>query len=51
MQGDRAPWKLHQNYARDLAALKYGKLEDGVMRFAGQVRRAPPAPTLVEVGA
>ena len=51
VQGDRAPWKLHQNYARDLAALKYGKLEDGVMRFAGQVRRAPPAPTLVEVGA
>lgn len=49
VQGDRAPWKLHQNYARDLAALKYGKLEDGVMRFDGPARRAPPAPTLVEV--
>ncbi len=33
VQGDRAPWKLHQNYVRDLAALRYGKVEDGTMRF------------------
>jgi cation diffusion facilitator CzcD-associated flavoprotein CzcO len=45
VQGDRAPWKLHQNYARDLAALKYGKLDDGVMRFSGTLARRPPAPT------
>lgn len=32
-QGDRAPWRVHQNYPRDLAALKWGRLEDGVMEF------------------
>jgi cation diffusion facilitator CzcD-associated flavoprotein CzcO len=46
VQGDRGPWKLHQNYLRDLAGLKYGKLDDGVMRFAGQVERTPPSRTL-----
>ena len=35
VQGDRAPWKLHQNYVRDLATLRYGKLEDGAMIFSG----------------
>jgi cation diffusion facilitator CzcD-associated flavoprotein CzcO len=48
VQGDRSPWKLHQNYVRDLAALKHGKLEDGVIRFQGRVERAPPARTLAE---
>jgi monooxygenase len=33
-QGDRAPWKLHQNYALDLALLRYGKLEDGYLQFS-----------------
>jgi cation diffusion facilitator CzcD-associated flavoprotein CzcO len=47
VQGDRAPWKLHQNYALDLAALKYGRLKDGVLRFGGRVERAPPAPSLM----
>ena len=32
-QGRRAPWKLHQNYALDLAALRFGKVEDGVMQW------------------
>jgi cation diffusion facilitator CzcD-associated flavoprotein CzcO len=46
VQGDRGPWKLHQNYLLDLAALKYGKLDDGVMHFAGTAERKPPLPTL-----
>ncbi|MFN3515086.1 MAG: flavin-containing monooxygenase [Phenylobacterium sp.] len=33
-QGSKAPWKLHQNYALDLMALRYGSLEDGVMEFS-----------------
>ncbi len=33
-QGTRLPWKLHQNYIKDLLLLKYSKLEDGVLRFA-----------------
>ena len=40
-QGSKAPWKVHQNYALDLAALKFGKLEDGVMTFR---KRGGPAP-------
>ena len=32
-QGSKKPWKLHQNYARDMASLRYGSLEDGVMQF------------------
>jgi cation diffusion facilitator CzcD-associated flavoprotein CzcO len=36
-QGSKAPWRLHQNYARDLFALRYGKVDDGVMRFGNPV--------------
>jgi cation diffusion facilitator CzcD-associated flavoprotein CzcO len=32
-QGDRAPWRLHQNYFRDLMNLRYGPVEDGVMQL------------------
>jgi monooxygenase len=34
-QGSRTPWRLHQNYAKDLLALRFGALDDGVMRFSG----------------
>ncbi len=33
-QGSKLPWKLHQNYVRDIAMLRYGKLEDGTMEFS-----------------
>jgi len=33
-QGSKAPWKLHQNYARDLMGLRFGRLEDGAMVFS-----------------
>ena len=56
-QGSKAPWKVHQNYVLDLAALKFGKLEDGTMRFetrgrasdarAPAVRAAMPAGRIV----
>jgi monooxygenase len=32
-QGLRKPWKAHQNYALDLMALRFGKVDDGVMQF------------------
>ena len=32
-QGTKAPWKLHQNYAIDLFNFKFGRLDDGAMRF------------------
>ena len=33
-QGDRPPWRLHQNYALDLVSLRFSALEDGVMEFS-----------------
>ena len=33
-QGSKAPWRLHQNYARDILTLRYGALEDGAMVFS-----------------
>jgi cation diffusion facilitator CzcD-associated flavoprotein CzcO len=33
-QGARTPWKVHQNYALDLVALRYGKVDDGTMEFS-----------------
>ncbi len=32
-QGDRAPWKLHQNYLRDMPMLRYGWIKDGTLQF------------------
>jgi hypothetical protein len=28
------PWKLHQNYLRDLIGLNLGRIEDGAMTFS-----------------
>ena len=33
-QGAKVPWKVHQNYALDLVALRYGKVDDGTMEFS-----------------
>jgi cation diffusion facilitator CzcD-associated flavoprotein CzcO len=38
MQGSRAPWKLHQNYVRDLLLMRRGPLEDEGIRFTRPVR-------------
>ncbi len=32
-QGSKHPWRLHQNYFKDLSMLRYAKLDDGVMEF------------------
>ncbi len=40
-QGSRTPWKLFQNYPVDLAFLRLGRIEDGVLRFH---RRGDSAP-------
>jgi hypothetical protein len=47
-QGARTPWRLHQNYARDLILLRYGTLEDEAMQFgyggsSVSTRRSAPA--------
>ena len=43
-QGVEAPWRVYQNYALDLMAFRYGKLEDGVMRFSGKAGKGVSAP-------
>ena len=35
-QGVKKPWRLHQNYARDLMALRFGSLNDGVIEYTGR---------------
>ncbi len=32
-QGDEFPWKLHQNYLKDMLILKYKKINDDVLEF------------------
>ena len=47
-QGDRAPWKLYQNYLLDLALLRYGKMEDDYLAFSSpQVDPANASATAV----
>jgi cation diffusion facilitator CzcD-associated flavoprotein CzcO len=33
-QGSRTPWRLHQNYARDILMLRFGRLDDDAMEFS-----------------
>ncbi len=37
-QGSKTPWRLHQNYIRDLSLLRYGRIDDGTLEF---LRRHP----------
>ncbi|MGH8820088.1 MAG: flavin-containing monooxygenase, partial [Rhodoferax sp.] len=34
-QGTTRPWKLNQNYLSDLLTLRFGAVDDGVLRFSG----------------
>jgi cation diffusion facilitator CzcD-associated flavoprotein CzcO len=43
-QGERAPWRLYQNYARDIMMLRRGPLEDEGVEFS----RATGAPAAAE---
>jgi cation diffusion facilitator CzcD-associated flavoprotein CzcO len=50
-QGAVAPWRTYQNYLMDMMSIRYGKLEDGAIRF-GKAGDRPsvsvPAPQLAE---
>jgi monooxygenase len=39
-QGTRAPWRLQQNYLRDLFALRFGRVDDPELHFRGAVNRS-----------
>ena len=42
-QGAKVPWRLHQNYPRDVRMLRYGAIEDEALQFT-RGRRAADAP-------
>ena len=42
-QGDRAPWKLYQNYLLDLLLLRYGRVVDGYLEFSSPHVGSAPA--------
>jgi monooxygenase len=33
-QGSKRPWRLHQNYARDILVLRFGAIDDGALEFS-----------------
>jgi monooxygenase len=39
-QGSKKPWRLYQNYVRDLVSLRFGAVNDPALDFA---RRREPA--------
>ena len=45
-QGSKRPWRLYQNYALDIVALRYGGIDDAAMRFSGSVPAQPAAEAL-----
>ena len=38
-QGTKSPWRLYQNYLLDILTIRFGKLEDGVMKFSRALAR------------
>jgi monooxygenase len=44
--GSRAPWRLGMSYARDVITLRYGKINDGAMRFSRLPRASAPPETV-----
>jgi monooxygenase len=42
-QGSRPPWRLHQNYPRDLLMLNRGPLDDGTLALRRRAREPRPA--------
>jgi monooxygenase len=35
-QGSKRPWKLYQNYAKDMVALRFGSIDDGTLVFTSR---------------
>ena len=40
--GSRSPWRLGMSYAHDVVKLRYGKINDGAMRFSRRAAAAEP---------
>jgi cation diffusion facilitator CzcD-associated flavoprotein CzcO len=44
MQGESHPWRLHQNYARDIRLFKHGPIDDEITFSRGPTQPAAQAP-------
>jgi cation diffusion facilitator CzcD-associated flavoprotein CzcO len=42
-QGERTPWRLHQNYARDILLMRRGPIEDEAIAFSRALTSTPLA--------
>ncbi len=42
-QGSKTPWRLHQNYVKDLSMMRYGRLDDRAMEFQESRRKVTDA--------
>jgi cation diffusion facilitator CzcD-associated flavoprotein CzcO len=43
-QGSKRPWRLDQNYAKDIRTLRFGAIDDGQMAFERAPAGAPAEP-------
>ena len=41
--GSQGPWRVRMNYPRDLLTLRYGRINDGALRFTRRRRSATAA--------
>jgi hypothetical protein len=50
-QGSKPPWRLHQNYLRDLVGLRWSRIDDGVLVFSRPQASSGPAARAGRAGA
>ena len=50
-QGSKLPWRMHQNYIRDLRLIKRAPLQDGALEFGHAGEQAQPAASSAVVAA
>jgi hypothetical protein len=43
-QGAGGPWRVRNDYARDIPVLKYGAIEDGILQFSRAAADTPERP-------
>jgi monooxygenase len=48
-QGSKTPWRLHQNYMKDLSMMRYGRVDDGSMEFKKAPVTHAARPLLIRV--
>jgi hypothetical protein len=39
-QGSKTPWRVHQNYIKDIRMFRYGNIDDGTMEFKAKTQKS-----------